>query len=280
MPISLIFNDFWPLMTDPTRDELLQDLQKALQNRELILNYQPIIDLTTGLVAGFEALMRWRHPTRGVISPGMFIPLLEETGLIVPASHWALKEACHALKRIEGKVGRNKALYMSVNFTTKDFSADRFMETMYDTISISDVLPGQIQLEISEQLFVQTPETAFTTLDLCRQTGIKIALDEFEGSAESLARMGKFPITALKIDRDYIRAMGTGVGATDKIKKIIAAGKAYNMALIAEGVETEKEAFTLRDLGCGTAQGYFFSKPVTEREVSELILSWQLRKPI
>ncbi len=268
------------LPQDPNSTELQKDLQNALQNRELFLNYQPIVDLTTGFVAGFEALMRWRHPTKGVISPGVFIPMLEDTGLIVTASHWALKESCHALKRIEGKVGRNKALYMSVNFTTRDFSADRFMESLYDVISISDVLPGQIQLEISEQLFVQTPETAFKTLDLCRQTGIKIALDDFEGSPESLARMEHFPITSLKIDRDHIRAMGQKNDSTPIIKTIIASGKALNMALIAEGVESETEVFALRDMGCETAQGYFFSKPVSEREVSDLILSWQLRKPI
>lgn len=252
---------------------LESEFKAAMTNGQLSLNYQPIVSLSDGNVMGFEALMRWKHPEKGFISPGVFIPMAEETGLIIEASKWALKESCKALKRLESHVGQNPNLYMSVNFSAKDFAEESFLEDLYQIISASDVLPKQIQLEITEGLLMAQPENAKLTLEMCRKAGLKIAIDDFGTGYSSLSYLHTYPINTLKIDQSFVRDMLKNNNSLELAKSIITLGKNLNMLITAEGVEHKEEALVLRDLGCETAQGYYFAKPLPEKELTELLLN-------
>lgn len=253
---------------------LAREFQHAMLHHELSLNYQPIINLENGLVVGFETLMRWNHPTRGFISPGIFIPVAEQTGLIVEASKWALKEAVAALRRLEGHVGHNENIYMSVNFSPNDLAASSFLDDMYNVISVSDVRPIQIQLEITGELLSAQSEQSKKTLEICRKTGLKIAIDDYGlgDSADFLSYMDRFPINCVKIDQLVIRDLLSSSEKESLVKTIIAEAKSRNIEVIAEGVEHREEVHKLVELGCKYGQGYHFTKPLPERELTTLLL--------
>lgn len=254
--------------------ELAREFQHAMLNHQLSLNYQPIINLETGLVCGFETLMRWNHPERGNISPGVFIPVAEQSGLIVQASKWALKEAISALKRLESHVGHNENIYMSVNFSPNELSADSFLDEMYNVISASDVRPTQIQLEITCELLSIQTDKAKKTLDICRKTGLKIAVDDYGlgDPAEFFPYMDNFPITAVKIDRDLVSDMLTIPEEEELVQNIIIEAKKRKIEIIAEGIENRHEALKLIELGCKYGQGYYFTRALPERELTALLL--------
>lgn len=251
---------------------LKEEFQFALLHGQLSLHYQPIIDLNSGHLRGFEALMRWNHPERGAIPPGEFIPVAEEGGLIVDASRWALKEACRALKRIEDRIGQVKNLYMSVNFSAKDFAEDAFLDDLYQIISASDVLPMQIQLEITEQLLKSQPETASKTLNLCRSAGLKIAIDDFGAGNDDIDFLNHFPFDTLKLDRQYVRQL-LAAGETSLSQTLLKLKTAQHLHMTAEGVEEKEEALFLKNWGCDYAQGYYFAKPKPEKDLIELLLN-------
>ncbi len=254
--------------------ELAREFQHAMLDHQLSLNYQPIINLQTGLVCGFETLMRWHHPQRGNISPGVFIPVAEQTGLIVEASKWALKEAIAALKRLESHVGHNENIYMSVNFSPNELSADSFLDEMYNVISASDVRPIQIQLEITGALLSIQTDKAKKTLDICRKTGLKIAIDDYGlgDPDEFFPYMDNFPITAVKIDRDLICDMLTIPEEEQLVHSIITEAKKRKIEVIAEGIENKDEALKLIELGCKYGQGFYFTRALPERELTALLL--------
>lgn len=254
--------------------KIANEFQAALQNNELQLYYQPIISLVTGQVLGFEALMRWFHKEKGFISPGLFIPIAEKNGLIVEASRWALGEACRALKRIEGRIGRENSLYMSVNFSSTDFASENFLDHVYRILSESDVPASQVKLEITERLLIQQPDNAKEMLEMCRQAGMSIAIDDFGTGYSSLSYLYYFPIDTLKVDQSFVRAMRKEDKSLELVRSIIGLGKNMNMAIIAEGVEDIEEARLLQSLGCDSAQGYHFARPMPEKDVIELLRGW------
>lgn len=254
--------------------KIANEFQAALENGDLSLHYQPIIDIQEGGIVGFEPLMRWEHAEKGFISPGIFIPIAEESGLIVEASKWALGEACMALKRIEQKTGRD-GLYMSVNFSSRDFAVEGFVDTAYQIISKSDVNTSQIRLEITERLLMQQPDNARETLNLCRDAGMSIAIDDFGTGYSSLSYLHYFPIDTLKIDQSFVRDMSKNENSLELIKSIIALGQNLSMSIVAEGVEEESEAKLLKELNCEAAQGYYFARPLPEKEAMALLKDWQ-----
>ncbi len=260
-----------PLVLPPSFN-VRNEFNTALLNGHLSLNYQPIVDLTNGHVRGFEALMRWNHPELGFIPPSGFIPVAVESGLIIAASKWALREACRALKRIEGRIGQVKNLYMSVNFTASDFAEDRFLDDLYQIISASDVLPTQIQLEITEELLMSQPESVQKTLSLCRGAGLKIAVDDFGTGEASMEFLQSFPIDTVKLDRVFIRNLMTDPAKLEEARPILALSQTRNLTITAEGIEEKEEALLMKELGCNTAQGYYFAKPMPEKDVVELLL--------
>lgn len=255
--------------------KIANDFKSALNSSEVCLHYQPIINLKTGEVAGFEALMRWEHPEKGFISPGIFIPIIEDSGMIVTASRWALREALLALKRIEHKTGMRNNLFMSVNFSSHDFASEDFVDSVYSTISESDVKPEQVHLEITERLLMGQPDNARETLKMCRKAGMGISIDDFGTGYSSLSYLHHFPIDTLKIDQSFIRDMMKNDNSKALVKSIIALGKNLNMKIIAEGVEEKEEAAAIREMGCDQCQGYYFAKPMSERNVTELLQDWK-----
>ncbi len=254
--------------------ELAREFQHAMLDHQLSLNYQPIVNLETGLVCGFETLMRWHHPVRGPISPGIFIPVAEQTGLIVEASKWALKEAIAALKRLESHVGHNENIYMSVNFSPNDLAATSFLDEMYNVISTSDVRPVQIQLEITGELLSIQTDNAKKTLDICRKTGLKIAVDDYGLGDPSVffPYMDNFPISTVKIDHLVIKDLLKVPEAETLIRAIIDEAKKRKIEIIAEGIEEKAIAQKLLQMGCKYGQGYYFTKPLPERELTTLLL--------
>jgi len=267
--------DFPDTPADQLPDEILaKEFQAAMDEHQLSLYYQPIVHLKSGLVAGFETLMRWNHPNRGFISPAVFIPMAERTGLIVEASRWALKEAIRALKRLESHVGHNEHIYMSVNFSPNDLADESFLDEMYNVISASDVRPTQVQLEITGDLLKGQRENSKTILGICQKTGLKIAIDDYGlGDPNVFFKyMDDFPISAVKIDHLVTCDMLKVPEAKELIMAIISEAKKRNITIIAEGVEQKEEALLLRELGCKYGQGYYFTKPLPERELTTLLL--------
>lgn len=253
---------------------IANDFEKAMNNDELFLVYQPIVDLTTGEPTGFEALMRWNHPEHGLISPAVFIPVAEETGLIVDASRWALRESCKALKRMQGASGYSEKLFMSVNFSSTDFAESNFLDQLYTILSETDVPPSLVHLEITERLLMNQPENARNTLNLCRKAGLGISIDDFGTGYSSLSYLHYYPIDTLKIDQSFVRGMTGDKTAMELVRSIVALSNNMGMKTIAEGVESKEEALILKDMGCVQAQGYYFAKPMEEDNIIKALKSW------
>lgn len=247
--------------------KLNNDLKEALDNKKLELHYQPIVSLEKNEVIGFEALMRWTHLEKGFIPPDVFIPAAEESGLIVELSQWAVKEACQTLKRIEEKTSFSKPLFMSVNFSSEDFSTPDFKGYVDNALKEANLTPDQIHIEITERLLMDQPDNARETLEKCRSSGMVISIDDFGTGYSSLSYLHHFPINILKIDRSFINNMSADKSAMELVKSIISLGHNLNMEIIAEGIEEEHQADTLREMGCDKAQGYFFARPMPESDL-------------
>ncbi len=257
---------------------IANEFNEALGTDQVYLNYQPLVDLSNGEIYGFEALMRWEHPERGFISPGVFIPILEDNGQILEASKWAFRESCEALKRIQGQTGYHRELAMSINFSSEDFSSPDFINNVYTVLSETDVKAENIHLEITERLLMSQPSTARDALDMCRKAGMNISIDDFGTGYSSLSYLHAFPINTLKIDQSFVRDMHKNESSLELVRSIISLGQNLKMSIVAEGVEQIEEAHLLRDMGCQYAQGYYFAKPLKENDLLDAISSWDIKK--
>ncbi len=257
---------------------IANEFKEALTSNDINLHYQPIVNLQTGEIEGFEALMRWFHPEKGHIPPGIFIPIIEDNGQIIAASKWAFKESCNALKRIQGKSGYHRKLSMSVNFSSEDFSSDDFIDSIYTTISETDIQAKQLHLEITERLLMQQPAQAKETLENCRKAGMHISIDDFGTGYSSLSYLHAFPIDTLKIDQSFVRDMHKNKSSLELVRAIISLGQNLNMSIVAEGVEQKEEVELLKSMGCDRAQGYYFSKPAPEEEIITSLSNWDNNK--
>jgi EAL domain-containing protein (putative c-di-GMP-specific phosphodiesterase class I) len=244
---------------------LTNEFRDALYAGELELHYQPIVDTRSGEIHGFEALMRWDHPVRGYVSPALFIPVAENSGLIVEASLWVLEEACAALKRLEAETGR-EGLFMSVNLSSADFASAEIAEFIRGILARHGLKRGQLHVEITERLLVDQPERARAILEQLHALGVRIAIDDFGTGYSSLSYLHSFPIDVLKIDRSFVSAMRKDARSLELIRSIIGLGRSLDIKVIAEGVEEREEALALAGLGCDEAQGYFFARPQPEAQ--------------
>jgi len=255
------------------------ELKIALEAKQLTLFYQPIIDVQNMKIAGFEALMRWKHPEKGMISPGIFIPVAEESGLIVELSRFALEVACGAVPRLQKaanpKLTGEKPLFVGVNFSVKDFADEGLFDFISKTMTEGQVDPAQIHLEITESLLMEAPEAAKAALEKCRGFGIDVSIDDFGTGYSSLSYLHYFPIDTLKIDQSFIRAMTKHNASLVLVKSIITLARNLGMKVIAEGVETQEEARIVRDLGCEWIQGFFFAKPMALEDAEKFVQNWQ-----
>lgn len=253
------------------RIKLANELKAAFDNGDLHLNYQPIIDMSTGKTAGFEALMRWNHPEKGPISPAVFIPSAEETGLINVLSQWALRESCTALKRIENRSGQTGKLFMSVNFSGSDFGVEGFADSLYNVISETDIQAHQLHIEMTERVLMSHPEKTKKVLQMCTDAGMHISIDDFGTGYSSLSYLHHYPINTLKIDRSFVIDMVEDEGSKVLVKSIINLGKNMGMDIIAEGAETVEQVEALRSLGCDMIQGFYFAKPMAEKDAADFV---------
>ncbi len=267
------------------RLQLETDLRRAIPQQELRLYYQPIVSLKTGRITGFEALIRWQHPTRGLVSPAEFIPVAEETGLIIPIGEWVLREACVRAKDWQ-LAFPNQHLTISVNLSGKQFVQPDLIETIDQILRETGVEPQSLKLEITESAIMESTETVVgevpgespsAILDHLRSLGVQLGIDDFGTGYSSLSRLYRFPINTLKIDQSFIKGMDShtqGQHTTSPCKIVRAIVMlAHNLGLdvTAEGIETPEQLAGLRELGCESGQGYFFSKPVEATTAEALI---------
>ncbi len=253
------------------RFQLETDLRLAIENQEFVLYYQPIIGIQTGYISGFEALIRWQHPHQGFISPGAFIPVAEETGLIVPIGLWVLQEACIQIKQWQHQPWVSNPLNISVNLSVKQFNQPSLIDQV-DRILVKTQLDSQnLKLEITESAIMDNPELATTALQKLKQRHIKLSIDDFGTGYSSLSYLHRFPIDNLKIDRSFINRIGETGENIEIVEAIVTLAHHLNISVTAEGVETPSQLMQLRQMGCEEAQGYFFSQPLSSQEVSILL---------
>ncbi len=241
------------------------DLHDALRDGQLELFFQPLFALSQNRVTAFEALLRWNHPTRGMVSPVQFIPLAEETGLIVPIGEWVLREACRIAAAWPSHIR------IAVNISPVQFRSNTLNRIVLQALTQSGLDPQRLELEITESLFIENVETTLASLHSLRNMGVRVALDDFGTGYSSLSYLRSFPFDKIKIDRSFIEDLLAHKGATAIIKSITSLAEALGMETTAEGVESIDQLDILREQGCNQIQGYYFSRPVPEAQVSAML---------
>jgi diguanylate cyclase (GGDEF)-like protein/PAS domain S-box-containing protein len=251
--------------------ETESDLRRALERAELRNVYQPIVSPTSGQIVGFEALVRWHHPERGVVSPADFIPVAEQSGLIVPLGRVVLAQACAEAARWNRERPGRDPLRIAVNFSPRQLSHPHAFETVVEVLDLTGLAPDLLCVEITESALVDDAASTVATLGRLKELGVQLALDDFGTGYSSLTYVRRFPIDTLKIDRSFIDGI---VGSTEDeaiVTAVLSMGRALGVDVVAEGVETEEQATRLRSLGCVLAQGYLFSRPVSPEAVDALL---------
>jgi len=252
------------------RIALESDLRRALERRELVLHYQPIVDLPSGRPVGAEALLRWQHPERGLIPPLEFIPLAEENGLIVPIGYWVLEEACRSAARWPRSAG---PLHVSVNLSARQLQEQDLVDRVRDALRAARLDPSRLVLEITETLIMLETRTIMPRLRALKTLGLRLAIDDFGTGYSSLSYLQNLPVDILKIDQSFIRGRtpsGTR-GLSPLARGIVDLGKAMRLVMVGEGIERGEEADALRTSGCELGQGFHFSRPVAETEFQRFL---------
>jgi diguanylate cyclase (GGDEF)-like protein/PAS domain S-box-containing protein len=244
------------------RLQLVADLRGAVDNKELTLYYQPIINLKTQQFTGFEALVRWNHPTRGLIYPMEFIPLAEEHGLIYQIGAWILHEACRELKLLQVRYPAQPPFSMSINISSRQFSQQDLVGMLSGFLTETGVDPSTLILEITESMIMENVDAAVETMMRLRNMGIRIHIDDFGTGHSSLSYLQLFPVSALKIDRSFINKLTSNGKNQEIITHIVSLAKSLNFDVIAEGVEMEHQLANVQDLHCGYGQGFLFARPM------------------
>ncbi|MEG4507137.1 EAL domain-containing protein [Microcoleus sp. F6_B4] len=257
------------------RLQLETDLRMALKRQEFLLHYQPFVSLASGRIIGFEALVRWQHPLRGLIGPVKFIPVAEETGAIVPLGEWVLEEACRQLRLWEEMFGFDRALTMSVNLSGKQFAQPDLVDRIQVILETTGLSPESLKLEITESVVMDDVESAIAVLKQMKALNVKLGIDDFGTGYSSLSYLSRFPTDTLKVDKSFVGRMeieseGENVAI---VRTIVALAHALGMDVIAEGVETAAQLARLRSIGCEYGQGYFFSKPLPSEAATALMAS-------
>jgi diguanylate cyclase (GGDEF)-like protein/PAS domain S-box-containing protein len=247
------------------------DLRRALERRELFLNYQPIVLLETGRVIGFEALVRWTHPQRGTVSPLEFIPIAEETGLILPIGRWVLEEACACMQRWAKRRGKPLSITMNVNLSGRQFAQADLTSEIDRVLESTGLDPTRLKLEVTESVLMENADSARLRLEELRSRGIRLCIDDFGTGSSSLAYLVRLPVQTIKVDRAFVRGMSERGENFEIVRAIVTLAKNLDMDIVAEGVETEEQRTRLRALGCEHAQGYLFSRPVDEQAAWAMI---------
>jgi len=267
------FELFDPAMHTAAMERLRMemDLRRAVERDQLVLHYQPVVSLTTGGVVAVEALIRWKHPERGLIPPLDFIPIAERTGLIGEIGKWVLARACEQLKAWEREFGYDAPQSVWINVSPKQFAQQDLVDQvgrLFDSLSFE---PRRIKFEITESIMLENIDLAMRTLGELRRLGVQVFMDDFGTGYSSLTYLGRLPLDGIKVDRSFVSQMGNDVRQAQLVSTIISLIRNLGLEPIAEGVETDQQAKLLREMGCAFAQGFVFCRPVPAREIDVLL---------
>ena len=260
---------FEPAMEEEAQNRraLEQDLRNSLSAGEFELHYQPIVKTEGGEISGFEALVRWRHPQRGLVPPNSFIPLAEEIGLIVPIGEWVIRQACATASRWPSH------LHVAVNISAVQFRQPGLTEVIVSALASTGLDPRRLEIEITESVLIQDRDAALTILHQLRALGIRIAMDDFGTGYSSLTYLQCFPFDKIKIDRSFVSGVGSDAGSLSIVRAVAALARGMGMTTIAEGVETGEQRDRIAAEGCTEMQGYLFSRPLPAAEIESRFLS-------
>lgn len=251
------------------------ELKQGLLSDEFALHFQPIIDLKKRSIAGFEALIRWSSPSRGLVRPDIFMGIAEETSLIVPIGKWVMEKACYSLaqmeKAIRGK-GSHEPLFMSINISGRQFHDVHFFDHLTNAVKVNNIDSKQIKLEVTERIFMEGP-AAIHAIKKCRSLGFPVALDDFGTGFSSLSYLAQFQVDNLKVDQSFIRRMLKDERTFVITQAIIAMANGLNVPVVAEGIEKDDDFRALHDMHCRYGQGYLFSRPLPYDEALDLLLN-------
>jgi EAL domain-containing protein (putative c-di-GMP-specific phosphodiesterase class I) len=251
------------------RQSIEADLRTALKRQEFVLHYQPKINLQTEKITGAEALIRWVHPDRGLVPPLQFIPIAEESGLILPIGQWVLREACRQVQEwIDAGL---PATPVAVNASSLEFRSGTFLETLRSTLNETGLDPRFLELELTESVLMKHAESSASVLNTLKSIGVRLAVDDFGTGYSSLSYLKRFPIDSLKIDQSFVHDIATDMDDAAIVSAVITMAKSLKKFVIAEGVETKEQMTFLQAHGCDEAQGYYFSKPVIANQFALLL---------
>lgn len=268
------FQFFREEMNHASMERLLieSSLRLALQRNEFCLHYQPQVEFGTGRIFGMEALVRWQHPQMGMVSPGRFIPIAEETGLIVEIGMWVLREACRQTRHWHH--AGHPDLRVAVNVSARQFNQDNFAAQVKQVLNETGLAPDRLELELTESMIMQRPERVIGVMTELREIGVKFSIDDFGTGYSSLSQLKRFPIDKLKIDQSFTHDIASDTSGAAITQAIIALGRSMHLHVVAEGVETEEQKCFLLQHGCHSMQGYLFSRPLASDRFEELLLSY------
>ncbi|HRU09449.1 MAG TPA: EAL domain-containing protein, partial [Thermoanaerobaculia bacterium] len=247
------------------------DLRRALEERSFEVHYQPIVRLADRSVLGFEALLRWSHPARGMIPQGEYLPLAEETGLITPIGWWVLAEACRQIAVWGDQFPQPVPLWVSVNLSARQLVQPELITEVESALAEHGLAAARLRLEITEGAVLEQSERALAAVDRLSSLGVRIDLDDFGTGYSSLSYLHRLPIDRVKIDRSFIASINEQSDSLEIVRAIIGLSRSLGMEVVAEGIEREAQATTLRALGCELAQGFFFSPPLVAREAERYL---------
>jgi diguanylate cyclase (GGDEF)-like protein/PAS domain S-box-containing protein len=251
------------------RLELEAELRRAVEQEEFVLHYQPIVSLRDGSMVGFEALLRWQHPERGLLKPSAFMPLAEETDLIVPIDGWVLEEVCRQAKRCERDYPSASLTVMNVNVSPKQLKGSGLARTIEETLARVAPKVHTLALDITEGFLLKASEDEARTLDALKKMGIRLDLDDFGTGYSSLSYIKSFPVDGVKLDKSFVEGLGDDTMGKALVQKIIELCHTLGLEVVAEGIETPEQATLLKDMGCDLGQGYYFGRPLPSEEFEE-----------
>jgi EAL domain-containing protein (putative c-di-GMP-specific phosphodiesterase class I) len=255
------------------RLELEADLKRALDRDELVVHFQPIVELRYGRIVGLEALVRWAHPTRGLVAPGVFVPIAEETGMIQTIGSWVLAEACRHVARWQAEFPQEVPLMLSVNLSGRQLMGPELATEVGTALTQSKLVPGSLVLELTETVLMQDSDATIKQLMSLKRLGVKIAVDDFGTGYSSLRYLQRFPIDILKIAKPFVDGLVARVDDATMARAITDLSKTLGLGTIAEGIETEDQHVKLRALGCALGQGFLFSKAVPHEAIPGMLLA-------
>jgi EAL domain-containing protein (putative c-di-GMP-specific phosphodiesterase class I) len=253
------------------RLRLENDLMSALPGEQLRLVYQPVVDLETEEIVGFEALLRWHHPTLGTITPDRFIPIAEDTGLIVPIGQWVLDTACRTAARWQREYSRAAPLTMAVNVSAAQLGTSRLVTHVADALAASGIRPSTLVLEVTETAVVEDVMPSATRLHALHELGVRLAIDDFGTGYSSLSYLRQFPVDLLKIDRSFVSTITEPDRIPPIVRGLLDLGRTLELETIAEGIELELQRSRLREESCRLGQGFLFARPLAPEDAETLL---------